>query len=99
MPVEAAACFDSSPFAWLQPPILLAADTQQRRIPSSPFPAATTRNLNDDVPRPLQIFAPLSNCIEIASPDTAALSASLRAANCSSRRVSGATAHVRLFYR
>jgi len=58
----------SPPFNWLL--------TRSNPVPSSPFPAPTTRNLNDDVSRPLQIFAQLSNCVEVAYLDTAAPSAS-----------------------
>jgi hypothetical protein len=85
MPVEAAARCDSSPFAWLQPPVLISPAAYwctSQRPSSSPFPASTTRNPNDDLSRPPRTVAHLAICIQDAHPETAVPSAFFPAANC-----------------
>ena len=63
MPVEAAACFDSSPFARLQPPVLLAAD-RSNALPQLPLSSADDEESERRrLLRALQIFAALLNCI------------------------------------
>ena len=86
MLLEAASSCDSSPFARLQPPVLIISVAYWCTIQwpsSSPFPAGTTtRNTNNNSPRRRHTVALFLICIQDVHPEAAVPSASLLAANC-----------------